>query len=149
MPLNWNDIFLQDPSIDFGQLLAQWQPPIVVGTIRPFGLSAFGDLYFLSRNGSVHVLDVFEGAVREVAESEQDFAACMNSQDWRDSNLMPEVIMQLQRRGLVRGPGQVFGFAPHPALSGRLNPEGALVLDAVVWHSICSQLLNPRGATAA
>ncbi|WP_284620787.1 hypothetical protein [Aquabacterium humicola] len=149
MTLNWDDIFLQDQSTDFGRLLEQWQPPLVVGPIQPIGMSAFGDIYFLRQDGSVHVVDVFEGAVRQIAQSQEEFSVLMNSAEWRDANLMPEVIVQLQRRGLVRGPGQVFGFAPHPALAGKIRPEGALVLDAVVWHSICSQLLGSRGTTAA
>jgi hypothetical protein len=140
--INWNEIFLQDPEIHYSQLLEQWSP-LVSGKIQPIGLSAFGDIYFFRSDGSVQVLDVLEGAVRSVAESQQAFGECMNSKEWQDSNLMPEVVWQLQNRGLIRNPGQVFGFAPHPSLAGKIAPETAMVMDAVVWHSICSQLLRP------
>lgn len=84
-----------------------------------------------------------EGAVHEVAESQQAFAECMNSKEWQDSNLMPEVVWQLQNRGLVRSTGQVYGFAPHPSLAGKIAPDTDMTMDAVVWHSICAQLLEP------
>ena len=147
--LSWNDLFIQDPSIDVAQLLSEWRPPRVIGPVQPIGLSAFGDVYFLRPDGSVHVLDGFEGEVRLAAHSDEEFAAYMKSASWQDANLMPAVIQQLHARGLALGPGQVFGFAPHPALVGKIKPEGALVLSARAWHSICSQTLGPRGSTAA
>ncbi|MBL1271175.1 MAG: hypothetical protein COB25_001875 [Oceanospirillales bacterium] len=142
MSISWSEIFLQGAEIDFGQLLEQWSP-LVSGKIQPIGLSAFGDIYFLQPDGSVKVLDVLEGAVHEVAESQRAFGECMNSKEWQDSNLMPEVVWQLQNRGLVRKPGEVYGFAPHPSLAGKVSPETAMVMDAFVWHSICAQLLGP------
>ncbi|OZB46426.1 MAG: hypothetical protein B7X60_08755 [Polynucleobacter sp. 39-45-136] len=139
---------MQEPELDFQHVLEQWSP-LISGPVKPIGMSAFGDIYFLRPDGTVHVLDVLEGAVRHVAESETAFGAYMNSQEWLDANLMPEVVWQLHRRGLVRSPGQVFGFAPHPAFVGKIAPETAMVLDAVVWHSICSQLVGPNANSQA
>lgn len=143
MSLGWSDIFLQEPEFDFRRILEQWSP-LVEGQLQPLGLSAFGDFYFLRPDGAVHVLDVIEGAVRLVAVSKDVFGSCMNSREWQDANLMPEVVLQLYRCGLVRGPGQLFGFAPHPAFAGKIVPETAMVLDAVVWHGICSQAVGPN-----
>ena len=141
MSLSWSDIFLQGPEIDFGRLLEQWSS-LVSGRLQPIGLSAFGDIYFLRPNDTVQVLDVLEGSVHQVAESQKAFSECMNSKDWQDANLMPEVVWQIQQRGVLRGPGQVFGFAPHPSLAGKIAPETAMAMDAAVWHSICAQLLG-------
>jgi hypothetical protein len=146
--LSWEEIFLQGPEIDFRNIVAQWAP-LISGSLQPIGLSAFGDFYFLRPDDTVHVLDVLDGVVRQVAESYADFGECMNSKEWQDANLMPEVVWQLQERGVSRGPGQVFGFAPHPALVGKIAPETAMALDAVVWHSICAQLLGPEAKDPA
>jgi hypothetical protein len=146
--INWSDIFLQDPEFDFQRIVAQWSP-LVGGALQPIGLSAFGDFYFLRPDGTVHVLDVLEGAVRKVADSQAAFGACMNSQEWQEANLMPEVVWQLHRRGLVRGNGQLFGFAPHPAFVGKIAPETAMALDAVVWHGICNQSVGPNAKREA
>ena len=143
MSLSWSDIFLDGPEFDFQHVLAQWSP-LVEGQLQPIGMSAFGDLYFLRPDGTVHVLDVLEGAVRQVAESQAEFGTSMNSREWQDANLMPDVVWQLQQRGLIRGNGQVFGFAPHPAFVGKIAPETAMALEAVVWHSICSQSVGPN-----
>ena len=148
MSISWEEIFLQGPEIDFCQLLEQWSG-LVSGELQPIGLSAFGDLYFRRPEGAVQVLDVLEGVVREVADTEAAFGSCMNSKEWLDANLMPEVVWQVKERGLVRSPGQVFGFAPHPALVGKIAPETAMVFDAVVWHSICAQVVGPASTNPA
>ncbi|MDF1761826.1 MAG: hypothetical protein P1U57_00315 [Oleibacter sp.] len=58
--ISWSEIFLQEPEIDYGQLLEQWAS-LVSGKIQPIGLSAFGGIYFLQPDGFVKVLDVLEG----------------------------------------------------------------------------------------
>jgi len=70
----------------------------------------------------------------------------MNSPEWQESNLMPELVALLISRGVTKGPNQVFGFAPHPAFTGKINPAQAMPLDAVVWHSICGQVFDKSSA---
>ena len=145
MSISWGDIFLDINEFDVQRVLEQWSP-LVSGPLQPMGMSAFGDVYFLRPNGTVHVLDVLEGQVRQVANTQDEFAACMNAKEWQEANLLPGVVWQLHSRGLKRAPGQVFGFAPHPALAGKIDPELAMPLDAVAWHSICTQTVGPQAA---
>lgn len=137
--LTWNDLFIQHPSLEFEKIFSCW-PQFSFGRIRPIGLSAFGDCYFEHEDGSVHVLDPLEGNIRQVAASQAEFGLCMNSPEWQDKNLMPELVALLNSRGVTKGANQVFGFAPHPAFTGKINPEQAMPLDAVVWHSISGQV---------
>ena len=137
--LSWSDLFIEDPSVDFGRIFSCW-PQHELGRVRPIGLSAFGDCYFEREDGSVLVLDPLEGAIRQVAPSVAEFQQLMNSPQWQAQNLMPSLVAALLSRGLARGATQVFGFAPHPAFTGKLSAEHAMPLDAVVWHSICSEV---------
>jgi hypothetical protein len=135
--LNWKDLFLQDPQVDFARIFECW--PQVRGKTLPIGLSAFGDAFFAKPDDSVWVLDTFTGEVRKVAASQTEFAEHMNSQPWQEQNLRSELVFELRERGMERGPLQVFAPVPHPAQVGAVHLERAQVLDAVVWHSISSQ----------
>ena len=139
--LTWPEVFIDASSLDFLELLGFW-PLTVSGQLRPIGASAFGDLFFQRPDGQVQRLDVLEGGVRSVASSFDEFSAQMSSPAWKETNLLTEGVALLQERGVRRGPGQFFAFAPHPALTGKIDWTRVLPLDAKVWHSICAQLLD-------
>jgi hypothetical protein len=139
--LSWSDIFIDASQLPFEKLLSCW-PGMVGGRLSPIGASAFGDLYFLRPSGEVERLDVLEGGVAVVAQSFGEFQSFMNNPSWQAENLLTFGVSLLVERGLLREPGQFYGFAPHPAFTGAIAWERAMPLDALVWHSICSQALN-------
>ena len=139
--LAWPDIFIDASALDFAALLAYW-PNTVSGRVRPIGASAFGDLYFQRPNGNVERLDVLEGGIHLVAASQEEFATLMNSQEWQEGNLLTEGVALLLERGLTRGPGQFFAFAPHPSFVGKIDWSRVIPLDSTIWHSICAQALE-------
>lgn len=65
----------------------------------------------------------------------------MNSRDWQEQNLLSQGVALLKERGVARGPGQFYGFAPHPRFTGKVDWSKVMPLDAVVWNSICAQSL--------
>jgi hypothetical protein len=95
------------------------------------------------------MLDTFVGEVRKVAASRAEFGNHMNSREWQERNLRSALVFDLRKRGLERGPLQVFAPVPHPAQAGAVHLERAQVLDAVVWHSISSQALVQTNARPA
>ena len=141
--LSWPDIFIDASELNFGALLAEW-PGAVAGPLGPIGASAFGDLYFQRSAGNVERLGALEGGVHPVADSFEAFQRLMNNPHWQESNLLTSGVALLHERGVHRGAGQFYGFAPHPALTGRIDWSRVMPLDAVVWHSICSQTLGAR-----
>lgn len=137
--LSWDDLFSQDPSIDFQRIFSLW-PRLNVGRARPIGMSSLGACFFERPDGAVHVLDPLLGEIAQAVSSAADFGKSMNSPAWQDRFLRPSVVREVVARGLTREPSQVFGFAPHPRFGGgSLDPRRAVVLDAVVWHSIAAQ----------
>lgn len=141
--LSWSDIFTDASALPFQRLLEQW-PRMVVGRLRPIGASAFGDLFFERPSGEVERLDVLEGGVHPVANSFDDFSSLMNLRDWQESSLLTQGVALLSEREIVRGPGQFYGFAPHPSFTGKIDWARVMPLDAVVWHSLCAQALGPN-----
>ena len=139
--LCWSEIFIDASELDFGALLSEW-PDVVAGPIGPIGASAFGDLYFQRPDGRVERLDVLEGCVHTVADNFAEFQRMINSPKWQEEHLLTSGIALLLERGMQRGAGQFYGFAPHPALAGQVDWSSVMLLDAPVWHSICSQTLG-------
>jgi hypothetical protein len=139
--LTWDDLFVDATLLDFHALLSEWSG-LKVGQIRPIGASVFGDLFFERRSGEVMKLDVLEGGVNPVAASFQQFGELMNSPEWQEMHLLSQGVVLLKEKGVSRGLGQFFGFAPHPSLVGRIDWARVMPLDAVVWNSICAQTLG-------
>ena len=145
--LSWSDIFVDAEHLDFQALLAMW-PRTVSGRLQPIGASVFGDCFFLRPSGYVEKLDVWEGGVHKVAESFSEFQSLMNEQEWQEQNLLTEGVALLKSRKLLRGPGQFYAFAPHPAFTGKISWDRVMPMDAPVWHSICSQILDADSEVA-
>jgi len=138
--LSWEDLFVDARRLDFVAMLAK-SGGLVSGPIRPIGASVFGDLFFERQTGEVETLDVLEGGVHRVAASFDEFTVLMNSVEWQAQHLLSEGVALLKDRGLSKGAGQFFGFAPHPVLAGKVVWSLAMPLDFIVWNSICAQLL--------
>jgi hypothetical protein len=139
--LTWNDLFIDASILHFADLLSEW-PGLEVGNIRPIGASAFGDLFFERQSGEVMKLDVLEGALVRIAVSVQQFGDLMNSVAWQEHHLLSQGVALLKEKGISRGSDQFFGFAPHPAVAGKIDWARVMSLDAVVWNAICAQTLG-------
>lgn len=139
--LSWRDLFTDDPSLNLARLVEMW-PNTIQGQLRPIGMSAFGDLFFERRDGRIERLDVLEGGTSEVARSAAEFSESMNTVTWQEQFLLSQGVALLTERGVRRNPNQCFAFAPHPSFVGKLDWERVVLMDAPVWHSICSQLLD-------
>ncbi|QYG08913.1 DUF1851 domain-containing protein [Janthinobacterium sp. PAMC25594] len=139
--LTRNDLFVDASLLDFNSLLLEW-PGLVLGEIRPIGASVFGDLFFERRSGEVTKLDVLKGGMHLIAISFQQFAEVMNSPEWQEEHLLSQSVALLKEKGVSRAPSQFFGFAPHPSFTGKTDWSRVKSLDAVVWHSICAQMLD-------
>jgi hypothetical protein len=139
--LTWADIFIDASALKGAALFDQW-PNTVQGRVALIGASVFGDLFFHRPDGSVHRLDVLEGGVGQVAATFDQFSKCMNTPEWQQKNLLTDGVALLMERGVSRGNAQFYGFAPHPSLIGKIDWHRVMALDAVVWHSICAQILD-------
>jgi hypothetical protein len=141
--LKWSDIFVDASALRSILLFQQW-PNTVQGRVALIGASAFGDVFFSRPEGAVERLDVLEGGVHHVAATFEEFTRLMNNPEWQGSMLLTQGVALLAERGIPRGSQQFYGFAPHPSLVGRIDWARVMPLDAIVWHSICAQILDVR-----
>jgi hypothetical protein len=140
--LTWNDLLVQKISeANARDWLSCWQE-VIRGKVVPICMSKFGDWFLQLPDGKVNELSVIEGTYKTIASSPKEFSVLVNSPKWQEEHLMSLIVQQLHERNLVPPDGQCYAFAPHPILLGRIAIENAMLMDIVVWQSICSQTIN-------
>jgi hypothetical protein len=84
-----------------------------------------------------------------VARSPAEFSALLNTQTWQEAHLLSFYVYELHQRNLIPGRGQCYGFAPHPTFIGKIDLQTAIILDIIVWQSICAQLFPTKNRGGA
>jgi hypothetical protein len=137
--LTWDDLLIQRlAESDVRTWLGYW-PGRITGRVTPVFMSQFGDWFLRRPDGGTAELSVIDGTYLEVASTPEEFASLVNTQSWQEQHLLSLQISQLHERGIIPKPGQCFGFAPHPALLGRIDISRAVLMDIGVWQMICAQ----------
>jgi len=139
MRLTWDDLLIQDISPEELAGLNEWSR-VFTGRYQFVCMSKFG-VWFLRRpDGSTDELCPIGGTVTRMASTPEEFASCMNRQDWQERHLQSFFVLKLHERGLIPKKGECYGFAPHPVFSGRIDLNQALVTNLRIWQSMCAQL---------
>jgi hypothetical protein len=145
--LSWNDLIIQDMKpADCADWLRGWSH-LTRGRVAPVFMSKFGDWFLRGPDGSTIELSVIEGTMTAIAKTTAEFSALVNSQQWQEVHLLSLLVLQLHERALIPGSGHCYGFTPHPAFTGRIELNSAVVLDIPVWQSICAQTFAAAGRT--
>jgi hypothetical protein len=147
--LTWPDLLIEDISPDqFRDWLSPWQG-IVVGRVAPAFMNKFGFWFLRRPEGHVEMLDVFTGQLLRAADAYEQFVTEVNEQWWQEAYLLSELVFQLHQADKSPGPGQCYALCPHPALGGpnpangeAVDPQFVMVMDVVVWQSLCAQSLG-------
>ena len=140
--LTWDDLVVDRVTPDEAAAwLAEWEW-LGLGRVAPIFLSRFGNWFFLRPDGSVHMLEVTEASVEQVAPDFNRFQAAVNTPEWQEQYLYSALVLRYRRQGVVASGRQAIGFAPHPALVDSLDRCKPIVLDMIVWQSICSQTMR-------
>src|SRR5215469_15011475 len=138
----WADLIVDHITSDEATAwLADWQW-LGLGHIAPIFLSRFGNWFFRRTDDSIHMLEIAEATVEQVAPDFSSFQAAMNTQEWQEQYLYSALVMKYRRQGVVALGRQAIGFSPHPALVDSLDKCKAMVLDMVVWQRICGQTMR-------
>jgi len=147
LKLTWDDLLIQELSeSDVHTWLGYW-PGRVTGRVAPIFMSKFGDWFLRRPDGGTDELSVIEGKYSSVASTPEEFTSLVNSQAWQEKHLISFQVAQLHERGIIPQVGQCYGFAPHPALTGRIDIERAMIFDIGVWQHICAQTFVQSAST--
>ena len=149
--LTWDDLLIQDISPeDTRRWLEPWSGRIG-GRLAVVFLNKFGSWFLHRPEGHIEMLDVLTGDLQKVAATYDEFFAAVNQRPWQETYLLSERVYELHERGLVPGPGQCYALVPHPTLGGPnpsagepLDPRFVMLMEVVVWQSLCAQVLGER-----
>jgi len=145
----WDDLIVSNVTPDEAAAwLSSWQW-LGLGRIAPIFLSRFGNWFFHRTDGSIHMLEVTEADVKQVAPNFAAFQAAVNTQEFQEQYLYSALAMRFRRQGVIATGRQAIGFAPHPALADSLDNCRPMVLDMQVWQTICGQTMQQVRGTGA
>lgn len=136
----FGDLLIAPPERHLTAALGAWRwlnPP----NEAPILISAFGDMFFQARNGSVLMLDTLEGMLKPVAGSVAELRDRLLSSNEAQDELLSSVWTQAARRsGLTLGPGECFDWTIAPMLGGAFAVENITVQSFAVAVDIAGQL---------
>jgi hypothetical protein len=142
--LSWTDLIIEPIAPEDAKAwLTNWAPWIQ-GRVSPLFMSKFGDWFLRRTDGGTDELSVIEGTYKKIASSPGEFTTLVNSQKWQEEHLLSFHVLKLHERGVVPTPKQCYGFAPHPALTGRIELDRVMLFDIRVWQYICAQTFLGR-----
>lgn len=142
--LTWDDLLIQPISESDARTWLGYWPGMVDGRVSPVFMSKFGDWFLRRPDGSTDELSVIEGTYSKIASTPEEFASLVNTQLWQEQHLLSIQVAQLHERGIVPHAGQCYAFAPHPALTGRIDIAQVMLMGIGVWQHICAQHFQPQ-----
>jgi hypothetical protein len=146
--LTWDDLIVDHVTPEEA---VAWLAPyqwLGLGRIAPIFLSRFGNWFLHRPDGSVHMLEITEASVEQVAPDFDAFRAAVNTQAWQEQYLYSALVLRYRREGIVALGRQVIGFAPHPAFVDSIDECKPMVLDMIVWQSICGHTMRQARGVA-
>ena len=122
-----HDYIIDHRGLDWRALLAEWTW-LIPNAFTVWLMNRFGDLFLVFADGSVHMLDVGAGTLKQVADSRDDFAVKADENDNANDWFMIPLVDQLVATGLTLHEGQCYSYKMPPVLGGQYTVENTCVL---------------------
>jgi len=137
--MNINDYLIDQTGKDWAAFLRDWMPPLPA-SFTLWLVNRFGDLFVVSDDGTVHMLDVGAGTLVVVADSRSHFADLLdqdgNANDW----LLIPLVDECWDAGMSLDPSQCYGFKIPPVLGGKYEVANVEPTDLAVHYSLLAQI---------
>lgn len=137
--LDWNDLLIRTKDIDAAAMLKDWKW-LLRKDYHPVVLTVFGDWFLQDDDGAVFLLDLVGGELTKAADSGPEFQEAMQEEENMDSWFLEYLVEELLRRGVLRGPGQCYGYKTPPILGGRLEADNIEARDIRLHQTVMSHL---------
>lgn len=135
--LQWMFIDILDADIQRGLDGWKW---IGLEGLTAVAISAFGDVFFRTPEGTIQMLDTIEGSLKEVAESLAHLTAQLQETGTRDDLLLGGFVNAARAKGMRLGEGECYDFEVAPVLGGKMSLEATHKHSFVVKLHIAGQL---------
>jgi hypothetical protein len=137
------DLIVPLDGVDTERLLEFWRW-LVPAALRPWFVTALGDLFLRGEDRAVWWLDAGSAKLTPVGHGEKHFEEVLADPENRLLWLGERLVDRLRDAGLSLGPGECYSYWVAPVLGGEYAPENFRVYDVVthfrVWGPIHEKL---------
>jgi hypothetical protein len=127
--MNIEDYIIDHSDFDWPQLLASWSW-LLPEEFTVWVMNRLGDLFIVTNDGAVHMLDVGAGSFKQIATNKDDFCNMMNDPSFASDKLMIPVVDSLVQAGLVLSKGECYSFKILPVFGGKYTVDNLVVKNA-------------------
>jgi hypothetical protein len=138
-----HDLNISLDGLDTDALLHEWRW-VVPADFRPVQLSKFGNWFFVAPDGSVYLLDLIDGELRQIAVSIHDFDKLKDFDDNRAEWYLDSFVLQCESQGMVIEQGECFGWRLHPMLGGSFEMQNVQKFALTEYQSLVAKLVRQR-----
>jgi hypothetical protein len=115
-------LLINPPPEDVRRALESWTW-LGLEDLRAIAVSAFGEVFFQSPDGSVLHLDSLEGCMSLVSRTLPEFRLKLMEEEHQDALLFAGLVLSARRRGLQLSDGECYDFRIAPVLGGAMDIE--------------------------
>jgi hypothetical protein len=127
MPVSIHDYLLDQSAVDWPAVLEPWTW-LLPDDFTLWLANRFCDLFIVTSDGSVHMLDVGAGTLSRLADNRDDFCSKIDEGDNANHWLMIPLVGQLVAAGIHLLPGQCYGFKIPPVIGGEYTIENCAAI---------------------
>ena len=136
-----NDYLIDQAGKDWADLLSSWSealPP----SFTVWLVNRFGDIFFVSDEGAIFLLDVGNCVVERLADSRDDFIAKIDADDNAGVWLLIPLVDQCVSEGLVLNANQCYGYKVPPILGGKYTTQNLEPTDLSAHYSFLGSIFD-------
>jgi len=130
--LDLNDYLIEPEGIDWPKALDSWKW-LLPKDFDLWLVTRFGDCFLEMTDGEIHLLNVGDGTLTEVAESGEEFATKMENEDNFADWLMAPLVDLLAEKKVKLKKGQCYGFKVLPVLGGEFEPKNIAPISIIEY----------------
>jgi hypothetical protein len=139
VPFEILDYLINPSDLDLSTLLSGWSS-IVPEKFEPWLVNRFGDLFLVSPNGAIHLLDVGIGTLTKVADSRDSFCDRIDDEENANEWLLIPLVDELVAAAIHLKPGQCYGFKKPPVLGGDYTLENCGPISIADYLGTCGSI---------
>jgi hypothetical protein len=134
-----NDYLIDQQGKNWAKLLADWAG-IIPESFTMWLVNRFGDVFLVTDDGAVHMLDVGGGSFTRLADSRSKFAELLDAGDNANTWLMIPLVDDCAKAQPPLTATQCYGFKVPPMLGGEYGIENVVPTDLAVHYSFLAQI---------
>jgi hypothetical protein len=134
-----NDYLIPQAGKDWSDLLSGWREALPA-SFTLWMVNRFGDLFIVTDDGSVHMLDVGAGRLAALADNRDQFCSLVDVGDNANNWLMIPLVDACVAGGLILRPDECYGYKIPPILGGKYDVSNIEPTDLSVHYSLLADI---------